>query len=82
MAEQKLKRIALDSSMVNAVGYDESKQTLYLEFAKTGKIYCYYEVEKEIFAELLEAKSKGSYIRNNILECYGHGKINRRDFRW
>jgi hypothetical protein len=82
MADTKITRIAVDSSMVSAVGYDESTQTLYLEFANTGYIYAYYEVEKDLFEELLQASSIGSYIRNNVLDCYGYSKMNHRNFRW
>jgi sucrose-6-phosphate hydrolase SacC (GH32 family) len=80
--EAKLKRIPVDSSMVNAVGYDLSEETLYVEFSNTGYIYAYYEVEVEIFKELLEASSIGSYIRNNVIDCYGYDKMNRKNFKW
>jgi len=68
--------------MVNAVGYDLSEETLYVEFSSTGYIYAYYEVEVEIFKELLEASSIGSYIRNNVIDCYGYDKMNRKNFKW
>ncbi len=40
----KIERIAVDSSMLNAVAYDEEEQILYAEFSNTGNIY--YSVSK------------------------------------
>lgn len=79
---QKLKRVPIDSSLATAVGYDAKESVLYVEFANTGKIYAYYEVEQKIFDELLKANSKGSYIRNNLIDCYSYGSINRRNLKW
>ncbi|TAD97473.1 MAG: KTSC domain-containing protein [Bacteroidetes bacterium] len=77
-----MKRIAVESSMVNAVGYDQKSKTLYLEFTNTGYVYQYLEVGQDIFEELLNADSLGSYIRNNIFEEYAGKKVKRRNFRW
>lgn len=77
-----IERIAVDSSMLNAVAYDEEEQILYAEFSNTGNIYAYYEVEKEVFEELLEAESIGRFMRGEIIGAYGDGKVNRRNFRW
>jgi len=79
---KKIERIAVDSSMLNAVAYDEEEQILYAEFSNTGNIYAYYEVEKEIFEELLEADSVGQFMRSDIIGVYGDGKVNRRNFKW
>lgn len=78
-----LARIPVNSSMLSAVAYDEKEQILYAEFANTGKVYAYEEVEKEVFEELLAAQSVGSYFRDNILDCYGDWQVKRgRDFKW
>jgi hypothetical protein len=68
--------------MASAVGYDAQESILYVEFANTNNIYAYYEVESEVFEELMQASSKGSFIRNNIIDCYTYSQVNRRKFRW
>jgi hypothetical protein len=80
--QEGLKRIPVDSSMASAVGYDAQESILYVEFANTNNIYAYYEVESEVFEELMQASSKGSFIRNNIIDCYTYSQVNRRKFRW
>lgn len=79
---KKIERIEVDSSMVDAVGYDEEKQILYAEFSNTRHIYAYYEVAKETFESLLEADSIGRFMRNNIIDCYQDVQINRKRFKW
>ncbi len=79
---KKIERIAVDSSMLNAVAYDEDEQILYAEFSNTGHVYAYYEVEKETFEELLDSDSVGGYMRSCIIGAYGDSKVNRRDFKW
>jgi hypothetical protein len=51
-----MKRTAVDSSMIDSVGYDEKKQILEVEF-NHGGIYEYYDVEKEVFDDLMNADS-------------------------
>jgi len=72
-----MKMINVDSSMIAAVGYDEETRTLQVQF-NSGDWYEYYEVEPEVFQELLEAESKGRYMRANIIDCYGYSKLKRR----
>lgn len=79
----KIERISVDSSMVSAVGYDESEKILYVEFVNTGHIYAYSDVPKKEFQDILKASSIGSYIRNNIFDFYDYSKVRRgRDFKW
>ncbi|MFP4344541.1 MAG: KTSC domain-containing protein [Anaerolineales bacterium] len=59
----------VDSSMIHAVGYDPQEQQLEVVF-NSGKVYCYQKVSEEIYEELLEADSKGRYMRSCIIDCY------------
>jgi hypothetical protein len=79
---KEIERIAVDSSMLNAVAYDEKEQILYAEFSNTGHVYAYYEVEKEIFEELLSGGSVGGYMRSCVIGVYGDSQVNRRNFKW
>jgi hypothetical protein len=61
--------IPVESSSLKSVGYDELTQTLTVEF-HTGKKYSYGEVPVEVYNDLLEAKSAGSYFAKNIRGKY------------
>ena len=72
-----MKMIEVASSMVAAVGYDEETRTLQVQF-NSGDWYEYYEVESEVFQELLGAESKGRYMSSNIIDCYDYYRIKRK----
>lgn len=57
--------IAVDSSMIRAVGYDEETRCLYVEF-NNRDMYKYSEVELRIFNSMMTAESIGKYFDANI----------------
>jgi hypothetical protein len=59
----------VNSSMVYAIGYNPKSKTLEVVF-KSGKVWVYEEVPKKVYQELLKSKSIGSYMRENIIDCY------------
>ena len=69
-----MKRIPVKSSNLASVGYDERTLTLEVEFLRDGSIYQYYPVSKDIYIELMNADSKGTYfsryIRGNRMYMY------------
>ncbi|NJL62591.1 MAG: KTSC domain-containing protein [Methylacidiphilales bacterium] len=67
----------VESSMVQAVGYDEGLKTLEVVFSN-GKTYKYFQVPQEIYEQLLVAESKGSYMRDAVIDCYQYRKIRKR----
>jgi hypothetical protein len=69
-----------DSSMISAFGYDEAEQVLDVAFHNTG-VYRYCDVPKNVFEGLRDASSKGSYIRNMIIDMYDHEKKRGRSRR-
>lgn len=69
-----------DSSMISAFGYDETEQILEVAFHNTG-VYRYYDVPKNVFEGLRNASSKGSYIRNMIIDMYPYEKKRGRSRR-
>ena len=66
--------VAVKSRMLVAVAYSSDWQQLYLKF-RSGDIYCYREVPRERFDELLAADSKGQYCRRHILNQYRYERI-------
>jgi hypothetical protein len=67
----------VESSMIQAFGYDEDNETLLVIF-NSGKAYQYSEVPKQTYEELLESDSKGSYMRSCIIDCYPYTQMRKR----
>lgn len=67
----------VESSMIQAFGYDPEQETLLVIF-NSGKTYQYSEVPQETYDELLEAGSKGSYMRNCVIDCYPYTLMRKR----
>jgi hypothetical protein len=67
--------IFVDSSNVEAIGYDSAAQELHVRFLKSGETYVYYAVEEWVFQELMQADSKGKYLNANIIPRYQFGKL-------
>jgi len=66
--------IFVDSSNIEAVGYDADAQELHVRFLKSGQTYVYYAVEEWVFQEFLQADSKGSFLSTRIKPHYQCGK--------
>ena len=67
----------VESSMIQACGYDESREALMVIF-NSGKAYEYSEVPQEVYEELLTSDSKGSYTRDCIIDCYPYKPLRKR----
>ena len=61
----------VDSSNVEAIGYDPDTRELYVQFIKSGN-YVYVDVEEWVFDEFLQAESKGQYLNQNIKGVYNY----------
>jgi hypothetical protein len=58
--------IFVDSSNIEAIGYDPESRELHVRFLKSGETYVYYEVEEWEFEEFKRADSKGVHLNSNI----------------
>ncbi len=58
-------RKRLNSSQIRSVGYDESSQTLEIEFP-SGSIVQYSRVSPEVHRRLMAAPSPGSFFQDRI----------------
>lgn len=76
--------IPVVSSNVKAIGWEANVMTMDSGYAKdilrieftSGLVYDYLNVSKEVFNELMEAESKGSYIYRKIRNRYTSIKVN------
>ncbi len=75
-----MKWAALESQMLSAAAYDDSKQVLYLRFRNTGHVYRYFAFTAADNQAFLSAESKGRFFRTHIrsLPLRAYGQAPRR----
>jgi len=61
--------IYVDSSNIEAIGYDDDSQELHVRFLSGGS-YTYHDVPRQIFDELMSAPSKGSFLNREVKNVY------------
>lgn len=64
-----MERVAVASSNIRSVGYDEARRVLEVEFNQ-GRIYDYAEVPRDVYEALIHAASVGRYFAENIKGRY------------
>ena len=63
-----------DSTNIQSVGFDEKAELLEVQF-KNLKVYQYKQVPKSLYDAMLQAKSKGSFLRNYVIPHYTAVKV-------
>ena len=69
--------LALESKMLSAAAYDDSKQILYLRFRNTGNVYRYFDFPAADRQAFLNAESKGRYFRSHIRDHFRYERMAR-----
>ena len=59
----------VDSSNIEAVGYDDDRQELHVQFLPGG-YYIYSNVPRETFDDFINAPSKGSFLNREVKGVY------------
>jgi lysyl-tRNA synthetase class 2 len=59
------------STAVSEIDYDEAWETLTVRFTD-GRVYKYWNVPAEVYAEFLYASSAGGYFNANIRDKYSY----------
>jgi hypothetical protein len=67
--------IGVDSSSIDAVGYDAAKRDLYVSFVESGETYAYAEVPEFVYQQLLLAPSKGRFVNRVIKRRYQFRRV-------
>ena len=65
----------VDSSSVEAIGYELSTRTLYVRFLTSGATYIYHEVDEMTFHRFLRADSKGRFLNLHIRDKYEYARL-------
>lgn len=66
--------IAVQSSNIESVGYDENDEEVYVKFLN-GSVYVYRGVPLHDFEGLRDAPSVGSYLHRNFKNVYAYERI-------
>ena len=64
----------VDSSNIDAIGYDEDERKLYVRFT-SARTYVYFDVSPDTHQELIQADSKGSYLNREIRHNYEYEEL-------
>lgn len=65
----------VESTSIEAIGYDGQMHELYVRFRESGRTYAYWEVDEDVFKEFLGAASKGNYFNREIKGAYSYGPV-------
>ncbi|MBP7828299.1 MAG: KTSC domain-containing protein [Kiritimatiellae bacterium] len=60
----------VESTLVQAVGYDAATQTLTVKLVTDGSVYEYFGVPQEVYDQFMAAESKGNFFAKNIKNVY------------
>jgi hypothetical protein len=72
--------VAVDSSNISAIGYDEEESIMYVQFHRKGsdfaeRLYMYFNVPEEVYNGLYMADSVGSYFHHYIRHSYNYSRL-------
>ena len=72
-----MKLVAIESTMIAAVGYDEQNHELEVIY-RDGAVWRYRDVPEHVYQELLTTESKGAYLREFVIDVYTDYRVRRR----
>ena len=67
--------VVLESKMLSASAYEDSKQILYLRFRNTGDVYRYFEFPGADYQAFLSAESKGRFFLSHIRDHFRYERM-------
>ena len=69
-----MERIAVESSTIVDVGYEQATMTLEVGF-RNGSVYQYFDIPETVYQEFMRASSKGKFLHANIKNNYRYVKL-------
>ncbi len=69
-----MQREPVESTTVASIGYDETSQTLEVEF-NDSRIYEYYNVGQNIYEAFMETDSKGRFLNSQIKGSFPYERV-------
>lgn len=74
LPQEPLKMVAVQSSNVDAVGYEAASSSMHIKF-KNGATYKYADVPQGVYTALLESSSVGSFLSDNVKGKFTFSRI-------
>ena len=71
----------VESSFIAAVGHDAAERALVVRMA-SGRTYRYRGVGAEVFAQMLDAESKGEFYNAHIKRNYAEERVTWNGHAW
>ena len=71
-----MQRLSITSSNIASIGYDETSETLEIEF-KDGSVYQYFEVPNNVAKEFMDNPIQGSYGKHLAANIKGHYRYSK-----
>jgi len=68
-----IEMIYVDSTNIEAIGYDDGTRELHVQFLSSG-LYIYHDVPRDVYEAMLIAPSKGSFLNREIRNVYHFSK--------
>ena len=65
----------VDSSNIEAIGYDGNNRELHVRFLESGETYVYEDVDEAVFQDMLQTESKGSFLNRQIKHSHNFRKL-------
>ena len=65
----------VDSTSIEAIGYERETRRLFVRFLESGNTYVYEDVASRVFEDFLRARSKGNYFNREIKGEYFYNQI-------
>ena len=65
----------VESSSVDAVGYDPVSGKLYVRFVGSGNAYVYYAVPQSVYDEFMASQSKGRFVNAEIKDAFDYRQL-------
>ncbi len=69
-----MNRQPVSSSNLESVGYDQTTQTMEIEF-RDGSLYQYFDVPQHVYDGLISAPSAGQYFHSQIRGIYRYARV-------
>lgn len=64
----------VDSTSIEAIGYDPGSRELHVRFLQSGRTYAYFDVDETVYEEFRQAPSIGQFFNANIKGVYDYGE--------
>jgi hypothetical protein len=72
--EESIPMLPINSSMATAVGYDDGKNILQVEF-HNGAVYQYSDIDQDTWQDLHQADSIGKFFNENVRGKYQYERV-------